>query len=98
MLALIDNNFNQNFIDQRFAYKWRLNLNENSSTNSQTVNETFLKMFKSRFLKFNLKENDEKILKIEQNLMFIHMIEMKIILKMSWLRKINSIMNWSTNK
>jgi hypothetical protein len=98
MLALIDNNFNQNFIDQRFAYEWRLNSDTNSSTNSQTMNETFLKMFKSHLLKFNSKKNDEKIAKIEQNLMSIHMIEVNVILKMSWLRKINSIMNWSTNK
>jgi hypothetical protein len=98
MLALIDNDFNQNFIDQRFAYEWCLSSNENSSTNSQIMNETFLKMFKSHFLKFNSKENDEKISKIEQNLMSIHMIKMKIILKMSWLKKIKSIMNWSTNK
>jgi hypothetical protein len=98
MLALIDSDFSQNFIDQRFAYEWRLNADENSSTNSQTMNETFLKMFKSHFLKFNSKENDEKVSKIEQNLMSIHMIEMNVILKMSWLKKINSIVNWSTNK
>ncbi len=98
MLALIDNDFSQNFIDQRFAYEWRLNADENSSTSSQTVNETFLKMFKSHFLKFSSKKNDERISKIEQNLMSTHMIEMNVILKMSWLRKINSIMNWSTDK
>jgi hypothetical protein len=98
MLALIDNDFNQHFIDQRFVYEWRLNANENSSTNSQIMNEIFLKMFKSHFLKFNSKENDEKISKIEQNLMSIHMIEINVILKMSWLKKINSIVNWSTNK
>ncbi len=98
VLALIDSDFNQNFIDQRFAYEWRLSADENSSTNSQTMNETFLKMFKSHFLKFNSKRNDERILKIEQNLMLIHMIEVNVILKMSWLRKINSIVNWSTNK
>jgi hypothetical protein len=55
-------------------------------------------MFRSHFLKFNSKKNDEKISKIEQNLMSIHMIEMNVILKMSWLKKINSIVNWSTNK
>jgi hypothetical protein len=62
------------------------------------MNKTFLKMFKSHLLKFNSKENDERILKIEQNLMSIHMIEVNVILKMSWLKKINSIVNWSTNK
>jgi hypothetical protein len=62
------------------------------------VNETFLKMFKSHLLKFNSKENDERISKIEQNLMSIYMMKMNVILKMSWLKKINSIMNWSTNK
>ncbi len=98
VLALIDSDFNQNFIDQRFAYEWRLNANENSSTNSQTMNETFLKMFKSHFLKFNSKKNDEKVSKIEQNLMSIYMIEVNDILKMSWLKKINSIVNWSTDK
>jgi hypothetical protein len=98
MLALIDSDFNQNFIDQRFAYEWCLNADENSSTNSEIVNETFLRVFKSHFLKFSSKENDEKISKIEQNLMSIHMIEMNVILKMSWLKKINSIVNWSINK
>jgi hypothetical protein len=93
MLALIDSDFNQNFIDQRFAYEWCLNSNENSSTNSQIMNETFLKMFKSHLLKFSSKKNDERIAKIEQNLMSIHIIEVNVILKMSWLRKINSIMN-----
>jgi hypothetical protein len=62
------------------------------------MNETFLKMFKSHFLKFNSKKNDERISKIEQNLMSIHMIEVNVILRMSWLREINSIVNWSTNK
>jgi hypothetical protein len=62
------------------------------------MNETLLKMFKFHFLKFSLKKNDEKISKIEQNLMSIHMIEVNVILKMSWLRKINSIVNWLTNK
>jgi hypothetical protein len=98
MFALIDNDFNQNFIDQRFAYEWRLKTNENSSSNSQTMNETFLRMFKSHLLKFNSKKNDEKISKIEQNLMSIHVIEINVILKMSWLKKINLIVNWSTNK
>jgi hypothetical protein len=98
MLALIDNDFNQNFIDQRFAYEWRLNADENSSTNSQTMNETFLRMFKSHLLKFNSEKNDERISKIEQNLMSTHMIKVNVILKMSWLREINSIMNWSTKK
>jgi hypothetical protein len=98
MFALIDSDFNQNFIDQRFAYEWRLNADENSSTSSQIVNETFLKMFKSHLLKFSSKKNDERISKIEQNLMSIHMIEVNVILKMSWLKKINSIVNWSTNK
>ncbi len=98
MLALIDSDFNQNFIDQRLSYEWRLSADENSSTDSQTMNETFLRVFKSHLLKFNSEKNDERILKIEQNLISIHMIEVNVILKMSWLRKINSIMNWSTNK
>jgi hypothetical protein len=98
VLALIDSDFNQNFIDQRLAYEWRLNADENSSTNSQTMNETSLRMFKSHLLKFNSKKNDERISKIEQNLMSIHMIEVNVILEMSWLREINSIVNWSTDK
>jgi hypothetical protein len=93
-----DSDFNQNFIDQRLANEWRLNADENSSTNSQTVNETFLRMFRSHFLKFSSKKNDERVSKIEQNLMSAHMIEVNVILKMSWLKKINSIMNWSTDK
>jgi hypothetical protein len=88
MLALIDSDFSQNFIDQRFAYEWRLNADENSSTNSQTMNEKFLKVFKSHLLKFSSKKNDERISKIEQNLMSIHMIKMNVILKMSWLKKL----------
>ncbi len=98
MLALIDNDFNQNFIDQRFAYEWRLNADENSSTNSQTVNETFLRMFRSHLLKFSSEKDDERISKIEQNLISAHMIEVNVILEMTWLREINSIMNWSTDR
>ncbi len=93
MFALIDNDFNQKFIDQRFAYKWRLNLNENSSTNSQTMNYTSLRVFRSHLLKFNLKDDDERIFKIKQYLMSIHMISVDIILRMSWLRKINFQIN-----
>jgi hypothetical protein len=65
MFALIDNDFNQNFIDQRFAYEWYLKSEENSSTNSQIMNDTFLRVFRFHFLEFNLKENDEKIFKIK---------------------------------
>jgi hypothetical protein len=89
VLALIDNDFNQNFIDQRFAYEWRLNTKENSSTNSQTMNDTFLRVFKSHLLEFSSKENDEKIFKVKQNLMSIYMMSVNVILKMFWLRKIN---------
>jgi hypothetical protein len=98
MFALIDNDSNQNFIDQRLAYKWRLSANENSSTNLETMNETSLRVFKSHLLKFSSKKNDERISKIEQNLMSTHMMRVNVILKMSWLREINSIVNWSTNK
>ncbi len=98
MLALIDNDFSQNFIDQRLAYEWRLKSNENSSTNSQTVNDTFLRVFRSHFLEFSSEENDERIFKIKQNLMFAHMMSVDVILKMSWLRKMNFQMNWVTNR
>jgi hypothetical protein len=98
MLALIDNDFNQNFIDQRFAYEWRLKSDENSSTNSQTMNDTSLRVFKSHLLEFSSKEDDERIFKIKQNLMFAHMMNVDVILKMSWLRKMNSQVNWVTNK
>ncbi len=98
MLALIDSDFSQNFIDQRLAYEWRLSADENSSTDSQTVNEIFLRVFRSHLLKFSSKRNDERVSKIEQNLMSAHMIEVNVILEMSWLREINSIMNWSTDK
>jgi hypothetical protein len=98
MFALIDNDFNQNFIDQRFAYEWRLRSDENSSTNSQTMNDTFLRVFRSHFLKFNSEENDERIFKIKQNLMFAHMMSVDVILRMSWLRKMNSQVNWVINR
>jgi hypothetical protein len=89
MLALIDNDFNQNFIDQRLAYEWRLKSDENSSTNSQTVNDTFLRVFRFHLLELNSKEDDERIFKIKQNLMFVHMMNVDVILRMSWLRKMN---------
>jgi hypothetical protein len=98
MLALIDSDFSQNFIDQRFAYEWRLRSDENSSTDSQTVNDTFLRVFRSHLLKFNSEKDDERIFKIKQNLMFAHMMNVDVILRMSWLRKMNFQMNWMTNK
>ncbi len=98
MLTLIDNDFSQNFIDQRFAYEWCLRSDENSSTNSQTVNETFLRVFRFHFFEFNSKEDDERIFKIKQNLISIHMMNVDVILRMSWLRKMNFQMNWVTNK
>jgi hypothetical protein len=93
MLALIDNDFNQNFIDQRFAYKWRLRSNENSSTDSQTVNDTSLRVFRSHLLEFNSEENNEKVFKIKQNLMFARMMSVDVILRMFWLRKMNFQVN-----
>jgi hypothetical protein len=98
MLALIDNDFNQNFIDQRFAYEWRLRSNENSSIDLQTMNDTFLRVFRFHLLEFNSEENDERIFKIKQNLMFAHMMNVDIILRMFWLRKMNFQVNWVTNK
>jgi hypothetical protein len=98
MFALIDNDFNQNFIDQRLAYEWRLRSDENSSTDSQTMNDTSLRVFRSHLLKFSSKEDDERIFKIKQNLMFAHMISVDVILRMSWLRKMNFQVNWMTNK
>jgi hypothetical protein len=98
IFALIDNDFNQNFIDQRFAYEWRLRSNEKSSTNSQTMNDTFLRVFRFHLLKFSSKENDERIFKIKQNLMFAHMMSVDVILRMSWLRKMNFQVNWMTNR
>jgi hypothetical protein len=98
MFALIDNDFNQNFIDQRFAYEWRLRSNENSSTNSQTMNDTSLRVFKFHLLEFNSEENDERIFKIKQNVIFAYMMSVDVILKMSWLRKMNFQINWVTNR
>jgi hypothetical protein len=98
VLTLIDNDFNQNFIDQRFAYEWRLKSDENSSTNSQTMNETSLRVFKFHLLEFSSKEDDERIFKIKQNLISIHMMNVDVILKMSWLKKMNFQMNWVTNR
>jgi hypothetical protein len=98
MFALIDNDFNQNFIDQRFAYEWRLRSDENSSTNSQTMNDMSLRVFKFHLLEFSSKENDEKIFKIKQNLMFAYMMNVDVILKMFWLKKMNFQMNWMINK
>jgi hypothetical protein len=98
MLALIDNDFNQNFIDQRLTYEWRLKSDENSSTDSQTMNDTFLRVFRSHLLEFSSKENDERIFKIKQNLMFAYMMSVDVILRMFWLRKMNFQMNWVTNK
>jgi hypothetical protein len=98
MLTLIDNDFSQNFIDQRFAYEWRLKSDENLSTDSQTMNETFLRVFRSHFLEFSSEEDDEKIFKIKQNLISIHMMSVDVILRMSWLRKMNFQVNWITSK
>ncbi len=98
VLALIDNDFSQNFINQRLAYEWRLNTEENSSTDSQTMNDTFLRVFRFHLLKFSSKENDERIFKIKQNLMSIHMMSVNVILRMSWLRKMNFQMNWMTSR
>jgi hypothetical protein len=98
MLALIDSDSNQNFIDQRFAYEWRLRSDENSSTNSQTMNDTSLRVFRSHLLEFSSEEDDERIFKIKQNLVFAHMMSVDVILRMSWLRKMNSQVNWMTNK
>jgi hypothetical protein len=89
MFALINNDFNQNFNDQRFAYEWHFKLVENSSTKSQTMNKTFLRIFKSHLLKFNSKKNDKNIFKIKQNLMLMYMMSVDVILKMFWLKKIN---------
>jgi hypothetical protein len=98
MLALIDNDFNQNFIDQRFAYEWRLRSDENSSTDSQTVNDTLLRVFRFHLLKFNSEKDDERIFKIKQNLMFAHMMSVNVILKMFWLKKMNFQVNWVTDR
>ncbi len=84
VLALIDSDFNQNFIDQRFAYEWCLNTKENSSTDSQIMNDTFLRVVRFHLLKFNSKKDDERIFKIKQNLMSIHMMSVNVILRMSW--------------
>jgi hypothetical protein len=98
VLALIDNDFSQNFIDQRLAYEWRLRSDENSSTNSQTMNDTSLRVFRFHLLEFSSEEDDERIFKIKQNLMFVHMMSVDVILKMFWLRKMNFQVNWVTDR
>jgi hypothetical protein len=98
MLTLIDNDFSQNFIDQRLAYEWRLKSDENSSTDLQTMNETSLCVFRFHFLEFSSKEDDERIFKIKQNLISTHMMSVDVILKMSWLKKMNFQMNWITSR
>ncbi len=98
IVALIDCDFSQNFIDQRLAYEWRLSVNAESSTDFKTINETLLRVFRSYSLDFISIEDDEKIARINQALISAHMIEINIILKMSWLKKINSHVNWKTSK
>jgi hypothetical protein len=98
IVALINCDFNKNFIDQRFAYKWWLSVDAKSSTNFKTIDETSLRVFRSYFFNFILIEDDEKITKINQALISTYMIEINVILKMLWLRKINFHVNWKTNK
>jgi hypothetical protein len=78
IVALIDCDFSQNFIDQRFAYEWQLNVDVKSSTSFKTIDETSLQMFRSYFLDFISVEDDEKIARINQALISTHMIEINV--------------------
>ncbi len=98
IVALINCDFNQNFIDQRLAYKWRLSVDAELSTNFKTIDDTLLRMFRTYFLDFISIEHDEKIAKVNQILMSTHIYEMNVILKISLLRKINLHVNWKTSK
>ncbi len=98
IFALINCDFNQNFIDQRLAYEWWLSVDAKSLTNFKTIDETLLQMFCLYLFDFILIENDEKIAKFNQVLISTHMIKMNVILKMSWLREINFHVNWKMSK
>jgi hypothetical protein len=62
------------------------------------MNDTSLRVFKFHFLEFSSKKDDERIFKIKQNLISIHMTSVDVILRMSWLRKMNLQINWMINK
>jgi hypothetical protein len=98
IVALIDCDFSQNFIKQRLAYEWRLRIDEESSTEFKTIDDTSLRMFRSYLLDFISIEDDEKIARINQALMSTYIIEINVILEMSWLKKINFHVNWKTSK
>jgi hypothetical protein len=83
IVALIDCDSSQNFIDQRLAYEWRLRVDAESSTNLKTVDETSLRVFRSHPLNFTSVEDDEKVARINQALISAHMIEVDVILEMS---------------
>jgi hypothetical protein len=74
-----------------------LQKNINVSSDLKTLNDTFLKCYEEHFLRIEVINANEHEVRTKQTIVVANMTKIDMILNFSWLKKLNSNINWFSN-
>jgi hypothetical protein len=97
MKAMINYETIYNFISQMKIKELNLQRNVNVSSDLKTLNDTFLKCYEEHFLRIEMIDANEHEVRIKQTIIATNMMKIDMILNFSWLKKLNSNIDWFSN-
>jgi hypothetical protein len=83
-----------NFISQMKIKELNLQKNVNVSLNLKMLNDTSWKCYEKFFLRIKIIDANEHEVCIKQTIIVVNMTKMNIILNLSWLKELNSNIDW----
>jgi hypothetical protein len=86
-----------NFISQMKIKELNLQRNVNVSSDLKTLNDIFLKCYEEHFLRIEMIDANEHKVRTKQTIIVANMTKIDMILNFSWLKKLNSNIDWLSN-
>ncbi len=90
---MINNEAIYNFLSQLLIKKWNLTNIENVSSRLKQLNETSLRVYDNHVLEVEMIDNDDRESRVMHIMLSANMIKIDMILRMFWLKKLNSNIN-----
>jgi hypothetical protein len=83
-----------NFISQMKIKEMNLQRNISVSSNLKTLNDIFLNCYEEHFLQIEVIDANKHEIRTKQTIIVANMTRIDMILSLSWLRKLNSNIDW----
>jgi hypothetical protein len=90
---MINNETIHNFLSQLLIKKWDLTNIESVSSSLKQLNKISLQVYNNHILEITVIDNDDRKSRVTHILLSANMIEIDMILRMFWLKKLNSNIN-----